>query len=1675
MAETDAYEYIPELGDYVTFVSDLHKTVSGIIIYRDGTLIRIRPLNSTVPAIDFPLEPDTGQFQDGLGVSEVEIHKKRSDPHFSKQLGVLPGELLEFIDMNGALMGDPMEVFEVIATDEADAIKLANGTVLNFQFMGPPSPYIRINPRAAEELAAENEGTGFEETSDELPDEAFPDIDINLLPASMVEEIPSEERVYSDSIQREDMFVSLLTDHPTSRQKDPKVMSRLYRVTDLLLALKNSVIVRDESGAPLPGPTVKYTVNTLQDILKTTGGPLGALLPIAAVKKVLYTDVERTLSYTDVELRNDSENLMNALSATNTFNQDGEEGNPFITYINSLLNATAAFTPLDTSRDNTKKIAVDQDVLRTRIPSEPVGGFPSTGAARNKEGLIPLMQNALGTIDKRSARLLSATKIQNTKTNTTFIVAHADTAAAVAYVLLDNDITLYRSPIRSNNLLWDIQRSEVGRATKQTMYNVLKSREQRIIDVDGADLLLDELVTRTQSALSFQSRGLVSVLDNLGLRNLELTDEQFAPIAASVVAGITLWDGSYKTLRKAALTRLETPSAPAIAAVTPTVWSEDFLKKPEVMSTVALLKGKESTLADYDLMFANEFLKNANGTLAPYVYSILGSPETTGVLEHSWKNESARAQRKMDNMRENAKLLQSKPEINKCKHVNELDKIRSIRDDSKRMLMLEKFLKHYSSGQKENYVLCGNCNKDLVCKHEVIMLQEYLNPGRSAALHKALLLEFAGPVFEGAYICKNCGQKIRELEYDTHLEFDDEGRPLMGRTVIEEEEDEDEDIGMEEEMDAKIPFKGLLKKYYFHIRTLFELCGLALEMDVYKRAVRALNTYIETYVQTEEEYKAGQERQQEAAKKAGRKFMNIPYINWQSTEIIRACGALTVLELQTNPINVPIAAPGCTLARNGFPLDGIDPKTAGTGALDYVACALASIKRNDIPWNKVFWSSDTDMKRRLEQSKMAILLGLAKLTAIPLPGMGVLVPLEGITQEYRDLLDAARGRAATSVGATDAALSSSADKLPAAFRPAPRLTLEQSAAPIANVARFQANVETGNIDKVREVTLTRLVDLNNMIMAQFHLSAAESGVVQPNNPCSESVCCSRTLAVYEEEGNGVETIGLAETVVAEARVVKGAAAAIARRDSAAPNAGTHITVPWSAPISTSQLPASDAANYYKIFLKNCHAGRRYGASHEFNEAYVCRNCTFAFPAELIYLIPAMITESNAKKYEAAITAQLKERETLALAAFAAQGIVINEDSFRAMEDAIKVAKLIAPRPIIDVVHPFTVVLDSILGNLRGCDVRVVEDWASFTIGIQKIITESRIGPARLAPLVDFSRRCDALLVDFRNALTNHASEKGRLAGALDSLKHITEHSDSHSVTTGLSTHFVVGAMQIAKGYKIKKIPARKWFPKVNRDHEEGLKKIWEVFGTVSTQTSKSIEDLDEDVQPIIHNALLRFSAVFGPVLKIWQRELRPTLGVTPDEYTQLLRWTAFSLLYSLVNPASIIYGDSPSVALTTRACTALADWITLAATAAGNATRKYNLTGDQIRNEVKTRAEKERAMFIAKMDRQEREMRKMELMKKKLKIGDWAVGSQNLFKYSADMFEFERAQRAAMGVPEFAEDITGAIEAPPEGAGDLFDFGAEEHGMEEGLQHRAEQDEDADGGGVQAGRMYNVC
>ena len=158
--------------------------------------------------------------------------------------------------------------------------------------------------------------------------------------------------------------------------------------------------------------------------------------------------------------------------------------------------------------------------------------------------------------------------------------------------------------------------------------------------------------------------------------------------------------------------------------------------------------------------------------------------------------------------------------------------------------MIEKF----NGGQRGNFIICGTCGNNLVCKHEVLQINEYLHPGRGVALHKALLLEFGNGVFEGSYICKNCGQKISDLEYDTHLEFDDEGRPLVGRSVVEPgEDDELEAVIIKDETDAAIPFKNEEdKRLYKMARTMFERIGLNATEPMYKRVVPAARQYLET-------------------------------------------------------------------------------------------------------------------------------------------------------------------------------------------------------------------------------------------------------------------------------------------------------------------------------------------------------------------------------------------------------------------------------------------------------------------------------------------------------------------------------------------------------------------------------------------------------------------------------------------------------------------------------------------------------------------------------------------------------------------------------------------------------------------------------------------------------------
>ena len=148
------------------------------------------------------------------------------------------------------------------------------------------------------------------------------------------------------------------------------------------------------------------------------------------------------------------------------------------------------------------------------------------------------------------------------------------------------------------------------------------------------------------------------------------------------------------------------------------------------------------------------------------------------------------------------------------------------------MLLLSKFLTQYQSFKKDNYIYCVLCNKHCLCEHEYLMLQEYLYPREKQTIHKELLIRFSGGVFQGKFICNNCGQSIADLDFDTSLEYSDDGVPLMGRSELVDkdaiEEDEIEQslgvpIGSVNEIQFDTPAKTL---YYQKARELFDQIGI---------------------------------------------------------------------------------------------------------------------------------------------------------------------------------------------------------------------------------------------------------------------------------------------------------------------------------------------------------------------------------------------------------------------------------------------------------------------------------------------------------------------------------------------------------------------------------------------------------------------------------------------------------------------------------------------------------------------------------------------------------------------------------------------------------------------------------------------------------------------------------
>ena len=124
---------------------------------------------------------------------------------------------------------------------------------------------------------------------------------------------------------------------------------------------------------------------------------------------------------------------------------------------------------------------------------------------------------------------------------------------------------------------------------------------------------------------------------------------------------------------------------------------------------------------------------------------------------------------------------------------------------------------------------------------------------------------------------------------------------------------------------------------------------------------------------------------------------------------------------------------------------------------------------------------------------------------------------------------------------------------------------------------------------------------------------------------------------------------------------------------------------------------------------------------------------------------------------------------------------------------------------------------------------------------------------------------------------------------------------------------------------------------------------------------------------------------------------------------------------------------------------------------------RLSYSEDELRKLIAVRNAKERSYILSKFDKLSDEERTVELIKKNLKMGDWAAGSK-IYAYDAPHWEMERQQRIDAGMMDFSGQPDGSTSEPQgrkEDAIGLFDMNDAEMGGNDGYDV-GEMDDDGD-------------
>ena len=1021
-SEEDEDDGIVYVGDIIQITTNKSTVIKGMIYYLDTNLIRVMPEGTSDRLIDVPL-PDEDE-EDTFGIVDL-AYKKGPRIPFVALLALRSGLTVHAYDKDGNYIRD-YTIEEV--NEEADSARLTDETGatisvafdskgipkdLDFQVLVVKS----YEPEGAEQVqvannldaSTVNQGQA-EEGDEEEGRRVLKRVTLTTLTELKAPEIRritqarSSEVIYPEIMQKNDFLNNLVSIIEPEQRSNQQVLKKLRAMVEMASIMKNQLVKRAYDGTIEGDATI--SAHTLNDVLKNGKSPLA--VPVIDAYRSITVKEDDTADYTPgvVYINNRAMREKYADNQTEVYNsipveRDGSYPR-FYQYLNQYLKDPPPGYVFNVAEGKTYDFTADKEFYRD-IPGEKVFGISSI---EKDDVKLPVSINQIrDDITYSVGRGLGPIyrKISPTSTVLTIAGTRSTHKGTVLYPL---QTAAELGAIRTGKLFLDVARSQGRKILTTRIINDLDGVEYVGRDDTGVNIqkvLYFDAETARTTQMSFNDfleislkaitpRGpgdLTAYENDYGISDFEYTEEQAGIIEERVRAVI----GAIRN-RVVELRAIKPAVSSIVSMVLPS--SNYVARLREATALYApleqALKEHEGMMPNYaesDLAITAHMLKHAQ----EYFYAVL-SGQAVAIDRETMRYHRDNLIAVRDAVYRIKKLQAEKgtaPSENPCAHVKDLTAIEKIGDDTDRMGLLVKFRNTYLGKREGDWFNCVLCKKHLMCHHTYLQIQQFLHKKEQASIQKELILTYAGRVYGGSYICGNCGVPIRTMDFDTNLEFDDEGRPLMGRTVLDTtEEDEDKNLKMllgvseedasaakDDKLHKALNLQNPKKKDIYNIvRQITSKLGILFNEHSFMKVINNSLTYLDR-IKDEATYTAEQ--------KAAKKTSPTPYSVYLNRSKVLVIAAQIVIEIQTAiPDYLPLyTEPGCRVGFDGYPLQAVENPTAETvgNMVHYMVCCLHPLVFKDVaPWPQTAWRTIAREKERYEtimSSLITVLRGIS--------------------------------------------------------------------------------------------------------------------------------------------------------------------------------------------------------------------------------------------------------------------------------------------------------------------------------------------------------------------------------------------------------------------------------------------------------------------------------------------------------------------------------------------------------------------------------------------------------------------------------------------------------------------------------------------------------------------------